>query len=210
VTTLVSLVSQPLGYPGPDDASDAPFFDIRQTVLTQYANSPVLLAIIDALGTAIDRGPALTDFYDTVWNIDTAVGFGLDIWGRIVGVRRALYIPDESYLGFNEDTLAQPFGFGVFYAGQALTPNFLLTDAAYRNLILAKAALNITDAAIPSINAILRALFPSYGNVFVRDNRNMTMTYVFSAVPSKVDYAIVTQSGALPRPAGVSVTVETP
>jgi hypothetical protein len=210
VTTLVSLTSEPLGYPGPDDASDAPFFDVRRTVLTQYANSPVLLSIIDALSSAIDRGPQFTDFYNTVWNVETAAGFGLDIWGRIVGVRRALYLTDESYLGFNEDTAAQPFGFGVFYAGQSLTPNFLLTDEAYRSLILAKAALNITDCAIPSINAILRALFPSYGNVYVRDNRDMTMTYVFGAVPSKVDYAIVTQSGALPRPAGVSVTVETP
>lgn len=210
MTTLVPLMAQPLGYPGGDDATDAPFFDVRATVLSQYANSPVMLALIDGLAEAIDLGPRFNDFYAAVWDIDQAQGFGLDIWGRIVDVRRALYISSETYLGFSDDTDAQPFGQGVFYAGQALTPNYLLTDDAYRRLILAKAALNITDSAIPSINTILRALFPDYGNVYVRDNRDMTMTYVFGAVPSKVDYAIVTQSGALPRPAGVSVTVETP
>jgi hypothetical protein len=189
---------------------DTRFFDVRRTVLSQYANSPILLALIDGLGDAIDMGPKLSGFYDAVWNIDTAQGFGLDIWGRIVGVRRALYITTADYLGFSTDTDAQPFGSGVFFSGQGLTPNFLLTDEAYRRLILAKAALNITSCSIPAINAILRTLFSGYGNVYVRDNLDMTMTYVFGAVPSKVDYAIVTQSGALPRPAGVSVTVETP
>lgn len=208
--TLEAFTSQPLGYGGGPDTARAAFFDVRRTVMSQYANSPVLLGLIDALAYSIDRQAALDDFYDTVWNIDTAAGFGLDIWGRIVGVSRALYIGTEPYLGFTQDTDAVPFGQGVFYAASRLTPNFSLTDDAYRRLIMAKAALNITDGSTPAINAILRALFPDYGNVYVRDNRDMTMTYVFGAALSKVDYAIVTQSGALPRPAGVTVTVETP
>lgn len=210
MTTLVPLSAEPLGYGGGDESGDAPFFDIRRTVLSQYANSPILLALIDGFGAALDRQAQFNGFYNVVWNVDTAVGFGLDIWGRIVGVSRALYISDEEYLGFTEVATAQPFGYGVFFSGQRLTPNFNLTDTAYRQLIMAKAALNITSASIPAINAILRALFPDYGNVYVRDNRDMTMTYVFGATPSKVDYAIVTQSGVLPKPAGVSVTVETP
>lgn len=210
MTTLVPLMSQPLGFGGGSDSGPALFLDPRQTVLSQYANSPVLLALIDALGGAIDRQQSLNDFYDWIWNVDTAQGFGLDIWGRIVGVTRSLFIPSAQYLGFSNATDDYPFGDGVFWRAANIAPNYQLTDMAYRQLVLAKAALNITDSSIPAINAILRALFPTYGNVYVRDNRDMTLTYVFGAALSKVDYAIVTQSGVLPRPLGVSMTVETP
>lgn len=210
MTLLVPVSSQPLGYSGGDGRGEPRFFDWRETLLSQYANSPVLLALCDALSGAIDLGQAFADFFDTVWNVETAQGFGLDIWGRITGVRRSLYISSAEYLGFSEASDAKAFGSGVFYGAGALTPNYQLTDDVYRRVILAKAALNITNCSIPSINAILRALFPGYGNVYVRDNADMTMTFVFSAAPSKVDYAIATQSGVLPKPVGVSVTVEHP
>lgn len=209
------ITSDPIGSlsfaeSGADGAFPDLFFDIRQTVISQYANSDVLLGLLDGLGVAIDRQVQLQKFRDFVWDIASAEGFGLDILGRIVGVARALYVSTEDYLGFSQSSDAVPFGQGVFYAAYRLTPNFNLSDDAYRRLILAKAALNITDCAIPSINKVLMFLFPDYGNVYVRDNRDMTMTYVFGAAVSKLDYAIITQSGALPRPAGVSVTVEQP
>jgi hypothetical protein len=209
MTTLVPTSSEPLGFTG-DDSGTAPFFNVRRTVLSQYANSPIMLAIIDGLAEAIELQPFINDFILWLWDIDTAQGFGLDVWGRIVGVQRSLYITDEPYLGFSASTDAVPFGQGAFYNAARISPNFSLSNAAYRQLIMAKAALNISNSSIPAINAILRALFPDYGNVYVRDNGDMTMTYVFGSALSKIDYAIVTQSGVLPRPAGVSVTVETP
>ena len=117
---------------------------------------------------------------------------------------------DGAYLGFSEATDAQNFDLGIFYSGSQLTANFALTDLAYRRVLLAKAALNITDGSTSSINTILRALFPDSGNCYVRDNFDMTMTFVFGIRLSKVDYAIVVQSGVLPRPVGVSVSVEQP
>jgi hypothetical protein len=44
----------------------------------------------------------------------------------------------------------------------------------------------------------------------VADNQNMTMTYVFSFVPSAVQLSIIQNSGVLPRPSGVSNTVSHP
>lgn len=210
MTTLVAFSSEPLGFTGGLDGGTAVAFDARQTLLSQYANSPIIVGLVEALSTALDRQAAFNEFYDMVWNVDTAEGFGLDIWGRIVGVSRALYVSDSLYLGFSDNADAVPFGSGIFWGAGRLTPNFKLTDAAYRRLILAKAALNITNSSVPAINAILRALFPGYGNVYVRDNGDMTLTYVFGAALSKVDYAIVSQSGALPRPVGVSFDVEQP
>lgn len=210
MTTLVSQGSEPPGYPGGAEEALAPFFNVRDTVISQYANSPILLALIDALGDAIDWQARADLFFDTVWNIETATGYGLDVLGRIVGVTRALYIATGNYLGFAGVAGTFAFGEGIFWGAGGTTSNYRLTDDAFRRVILAKAALNITDGSISSINAILRALFPDSGNPHVRDNNDMTMTFVFGNTLSTVDYAIVTQSGVLPRPIGVSVTVEMP
>lgn len=199
---------EPSGGVPPDPGSRPLFISGRVALLSQYANSPVILALVDNWSAAIDRLADFDAFFEAVWNVDTATGFGLDIWGRIVGVNRMLYVPDSDYLGFSQSSDAQPFDQGIFYGAGTFTANYRLTDSAYRKLILAKAALNITNGSIPAINAILRALFPGYGNVYVRDNADMTMVFVFGATLTKVDYVIVSQSGVLPKPVGVSVTVE--
>lgn len=188
-----------------------PAFPVEQTIISQYANSPILTGIIRDVAASLDQSGNLEQFYNLVWNIETAQGWGLDVWGRIVGVRRVLRVPvPGTYLGFQQDDDARPFGYGIWYGLGSSSDNYTLTDDAYRRLILAKAALNITDASIPSINRILMALFTGYGNVYVRDDGGMTMTYVFSAPLTAVDYAIVTQSGVLPKPIGVTAGGESP
>lgn len=182
------------------------FFDPTVTVISQYANSPILLQIVDDFAQWLDPGRRFEDFFTLLWNINTAVGYGLDVWGRILGVDRVLQVlAGREYLGFEQDADAQSFGHGVFYSGAPLTGNYALTDDAYRVLLLAKAALNITDASIPAINTILLNLF---GQGYVRDNLDMTMTYVFNTPLNPVETSIVYQSGVLPKPCGVSFTVE--
>lgn len=207
MTGFFPISSEPLGFAGVGDEQPL-FFDARQTLLSQYANSPVLTGIISALNFALDLRQAFETFLSYVWDVDSAEGFGLDILGRKVGVRRTLYVSDNPFLGFSTATGSQTFGFGSFYNAATATANYAMGDDVYRRVILAKAALNITSCAIPAINAVLMALFPNYGNTYVVDNGDMTMAYHFGAIPSKVDYAIATQSGVLPKPAGVSFTVE--
>lgn len=186
-------------------------FDVRQTIVSQYQNSPIIGTLIDNLAQCIDPTTNFDAFYNLIWNLDTAVGYGLDLWGRIVGVGRVLYLPvDGDFLGWSEATDAESFGSGIWYAGSQTTSNFALTDDAYRLLIFAKAALNITDGSIPAINRILMALFPGYGNCYVSDDGNMELTYVFGATLSPVDLAIVSQSGAIPKPIGVLANVDNP
>ncbi len=181
-------------------------FDWQQTVISQYANSPSLLRLISDLSQAIDSHELFDEFYDDVWNIQTAKGWGLDVWGRIVGVNRVVQLPSVVFFGF-EEALPGPltFGSGIFYTGQSTTTNYALTDDAYRQLILAKAAANICDGSIPSINRLLNLLFPEQGEVYVIDNEDMTMTYKFSWVLTPVQSAIVFSSGVLPRPTGIAV-----
>lgn len=93
-------------------------FDVHQTVISQYQNSATILAIVDNMAEYLDPRADLGAFYGFVWNVDTAQGFGLDIWGRIVGVSRLLRIPlDSPVFGFENTSIPAdwlPWGQGSF------------------------------------------------------------------------------------------------
>lgn len=187
-------------------------FDWWSTVISQYANSPIMMGVLESFFDAADQTDNFDEFFDKVFNILTAQGYGLDVWGRILGAERVLHLPNATdYLGFEEagGNFIQPFNTAPFYSGSSLTSNFALTDGAYRLLLLAKAAANISDGSVKSINRILMALFPLRGNCYVTDNLNMSITYTFTNVLSPVELAIV-QSGVLPKPGGVSSDVDQP
>ncbi|MBZ9683196.1 DUF2612 domain-containing protein [Mesorhizobium sp. CO1-1-2] len=212
-------------------------FDVWQTVISQYANSPALTALIGNLFAYLDQTANFDAFFDYIWNVDTAQGYGLDVWGRIVGVNRVLLVTAGDWFGFEGASPgADPFGQGAFYSGAPLTANFALSDEAYRLLILAKAAANITNGSIPAINQILLSLFPNRGNAYITEGSDagtwfgfqeaintvgfnqasfyagsdistMTMTYTFAFQLTPVELAIVQNSGVLPKPTGVKASV---
>ena len=184
-----------------------PDFDVMQTVLSQYANSPIMMALVQNFYQYLDQTAYMDEFFDVIFNINTAQGYGLDMWGRIVGVSRVVSVQASLTLGFQEAGSLSALGFnqGAFYAGGSTTNNYSLADDPYRIVILAKAALNITDCAIPAINAILMSLFVNRGNCYVVDGLNMTMTYTFTFPTTDLEKAIVQGLGVLPKPTGVNV-----
>lgn len=195
---------------GVDPIGTLPDFNWPDTIISQYANSPVLIALIESFFEAMDQTRNLDEFFDKMWNIDTAEGYGLDAWGRKVGVGRVLTISAGEYFGFETgggDTSFQPFNSAPFFTGNPFVNNFSLLDPAYRQLILAKALSNICDGSIPAINQLLLFLFPGRGNCYVADNNDMTMTYTFNFQLSPVEQAILAQSGVFPRSTGVAVNI---
>jgi hypothetical protein len=184
-------------------------FDVWKTILSQYANSPVLTQLILNMDSYLDHTQDFDNFFDLTWNVDTAQGWGLDVWGRIVDVSRTLSVPGtQVYLGTQEaGQTAQPFNQAPFFSGQQISSNFVLTDDAYRTLIFVKALTNICDGSIKAINQILLNLFPHRGNCYVVDNLDMTMVYKFDFALTTLELAIIAQSGALPKSCGVSATV---
>jgi hypothetical protein len=186
-------------------------FDEWTTIISQYANSPILVSMIDSFNAALDQTQNISNLYDFIWNIATAVGYGLDVLGRIVNVSRTLQFPSGvSDFGFEEANSWTGFGQGGFYSGGGTTNNFILSDSDFRTLILAKAATNICDGSIPAINQILLNLFPTRGVCYVADNQNMSLTYTFQFVLNPIEVAIIELSGALPNPAGVVINVSQP
>lgn len=210
--SLVSYVIS-TGLPTPFEG-----FDFEATVISQYANSPTILQLVSSMNDYIDQGANFANFYAFVWNVDTAQGFGLDVWGKIVNVSRLLQIPNSNrYVGFQDgtgpgpSTDVEPFGQeGIWFTPLAATEGYLLQDAPYRQLILTKALANILNTTIPAFNQLLQNLFPGRGNPYVYTSGEMAMTFVFDFVLTPIELAILQQSGAVPVPPGVSFTIVTP
>ena len=178
--------------------------NLEETILAQYANSPALLQLVANMNTYIDPAANLAVFYSQVWNVQTAVGYGLDRLGRVVGVNRIISIPFAATdFGFKEAFSATPFGTAPFWDGTLTGSNYRLSDAAFRTLIMVKAISNISLCSAQAINQMLTNLFGGQGRVYVQDRGNMTMQITFEFPLSLVNFYILTQSKALSRPAGV-------
>jgi hypothetical protein len=184
--------------------------NIKDTILSQYANSPAMLALINSMNDAIDPQVNIDDFYAKMWNITTAIGYGLDVWGRIVGVSRILHVPNtfanfgftgpapNGYKGFNQAKL---------YNGVASTTNYALVDDAFRALILVKALSNISRTSIGNYNHMLMALFPGRGKAYISDNGTMHATLTFEFLLQPFEISILKQSGAFANPTGVKFDI---
>lgn len=176
--------------------------------MKQYASSPVIQQLI------ADRASYFPNdwqdqFYDNIWNIDTAQGVGLDIWGRIVVIGRNIQIPVVDYFGFTTTPTQSwdPFGQQSFYTGPTSTTTFRLADNAYRVLILAKALANIAKTDARNLNRVLQQLFPGRGRAWVNDLGSMSMRYNFEFALEPWEMAVLVSGGVLPRPAGVGATI---
>ncbi|MGJ0579059.1 DUF2612 domain-containing protein [Xenorhabdus bovienii] len=189
--------------------------NMAETILAQYAASPKLNSIINSFNSAVSPDEFIDNFYNLIWNIETAETYGLDVWGRIVGVNRLLTVRDDfQYLGFSEARHSvqersdpRPFNQAPFYGGGASTKTVELTDAMYRKLIMMKAMSNITDCTIPNINRMLVYMFGDSGRAYVKNDGGLRMSYVFEFELSTAELGIVQSSDALPYPAGVSVSI---
>lgn len=187
-------------------------FNWLDTVLSQYANSPVFMQMLEDAAAWFDQSLDLDNFTDLIWDVTTAQGYGLDVWGRIVGVQRVVQITADDWLGMTgpPGTSGESLNTKPFFSGGAATDNYALSDDAFRLLILAKAQANICDGGTAAINQILLGLFPNRGNCYVTDGGDLTMTYTFDFVLTPVELAVVSQSGVLPHPPGVAVSVVHP
>lgn len=183
--------------------------NVTDTLLSQYANSPAITGIVAAMNAWIDPTIDLDAFYHYVWNVQTAQGFGLDIWGRIVNIPRQITItPLPDYLGFDEATPGSyPFNQAPFYTGVASTSTYLLGDDAYRVLIMTKALANISSFTAPGMNTLLQYLFAGRGSCYVLENWPMQIQYVFNFSLQPWEASVIQNPALMPRPAGVGVTI---
>lgn len=184
--------------------------NVEQTIISQYGTSATITKLIRNMNDYLDPRVEFDTFFDFVWNVETAQGFGLDIWGRIVDIGRTLLSPPPiDNFGFNEAGIsAHSFNESPFYDGVPLvSQTYILADDAYRQLILVKALANISATNAQALNQLLQNLFSDRGRCYVNDIGGMRLRYTFEFDLTQYEFAIITQSGAMPHPAGVETSM---
>ncbi len=157
--------------------------NLEQTIIAQYASSPTLNAWISSLNSAINPYTFWNTWYTNIWNVNSAVGYGLDLWGRVVGVTRNI------------------------------APDLALEDFPFRAYIMARALSNISNSSIPAMNKLIYSLFGAANSVgnptstpircYVLNNLNMSVSFVFEEALNPAIAALLRNTDALNRPAGV-------
>jgi hypothetical protein len=147
---------------------------LGKTVMKEFSNSATMLALLSDIDQWCDLTLFSDNFLADVWDIKSAKGFGLDIWGRILGQSRNLQVTQSPGDNFGFSTNGElstgqaykPWSQAPFYTTSG-TVTFPLQDPYYLQLLLVKAAANIARSDCPSINALMRAMFGSRGRCYV-------------------------------------------
>lgn len=165
-------------------------FDINETVQSQYAASPHITNLVNAFWDALNPDADIELFYNKVFNLDTAEGMGLDVWGRIVAIGREYLTTDTTnpYWGYKlpeiVDERVQNFGNAPYY--KKINGTVKLTDTAYRLYIFLKAMINIGDGTLASLNKMIKYLFPT-DTVYVIHTDTMVLRLVVESPISQAD-----------------------
>lgn len=179
--------------------------DLLRALLWQYNDAVGMQTLLSQKSAWYEENQ--TEFWnrwiEDVFNLKTANDFGCAVWGVILDIQLSIDQPgtgDRPVWGFGPNNLN--FGNGNFgrrssgVSGLTLEEKRLVLRLRYFQLI--------TDGTVPHINFILRDVF---GQGYVVDNHNMTMTYVFQTPLSSQMLAVLAQFDLLPRPAGVDTNI---
>ena len=178
--------------------------NIKDTIMSQYANSSAILGIISGLNDAIDPDYFIEDFFKFVYQLSTAKGFGLDIWANKIGVSRFAPTanPEQKNFGFQPDF--EPFNTYPFSDGGAFS-SYSLPDEDLRKLIIIKAASNILYATAFNINWFLLKVFDGR-KAYYSITGHMKAEYVFEFPLTAFDRMVIYSLNMLPHPCGVGIS----
>ena len=134
------------------------------TVQSQYSASPRILALAGMYWDMLNPGSEIQTMLDDMLNPSTARGYGLDVWGRIVGIKRATVPVSGEYLAFDPDPMSNPDGDSWNNAPfNPLTPQGLATDTVFRVYVMVKAMMNIGNGSLADLNRYFSLMFPGSG-----------------------------------------------
>ncbi len=152
----------------------------KRYILSQYANSPKFIYLLSGLEKMLSSDKDIENFYNDIFNIQTANSYGLDVWGERLNISRQVKVEGET---------------------------ILLKDEYYRFLLLVKAMSNISNCTVPNLEEILNFLFKDRGRVYVFDTGIMTMKYTFDFYLDEMEKAILNLPGIPPKPTGVGLEI---
>jgi hypothetical protein len=177
------------------------------SLLWRHSNAENILALVSKQQESLDalHKNFWEDWYNDVFNLDTANAFGLSVWSIILEV--SLSVEPEPDLNPNSN-----WGFGQFRknftnAGFAPSPVIVLNPNQARMVLKLKYYNMIAYPSQTQSNAIMKDVFAT--NSFVVDNLNMTVTYVFTdEVNLDEKFVLDNFSNLLPRPSTVGFDID--
>lgn len=183
--------------------------NVQQALLWQYNEALRLQSLLLSKQAwyAQNQTQFWEDFYNNIFNLDTANYFGLSVWAIILG--QPIVFNNSSNPGQN------PFGFGVnnenfthgnFSQGDGNT--YALPTAAARILLQLRYFQLTSSGTVPETNRMLKKVFGAFGNAWLIDNHDMTQTYVFDFPLTAELVYLFRNTDILPRPAGVASTYQ--
>lgn len=161
-----------------------PSIDLKQCLLWQYTNSEVLRNLIVAKENWYKENQAQfwQNWYDNIFNINTANDFGLAVWGQILNFSRNVTAKDGT----------------LHY----------LTREQYRLILKGQLLKFGMGASAKDINDWLATVFEGKGQCYCVDKLDMTaIPFVFSGVPSEEIGWLLGNIDFFPHPAGVGYEV---
>lgn len=177
-----------------------------ETVQSQYSASPTIKALVESARVRIAPDEDIALFYREIFDPETAEGVGLDIWGRIVGATRSIYIDNTDFFGFALSGL-DPLNISPFYNEAGASGEYRMNDIAFRTMIFYKAMANISTETMEDINALLNDLMANiHGNTarcFVLETGVMEIRAVFLFYLTPFEVAMLSQYSLLNRGSGV-------
>ena len=157
--------------------------DLSKVILWQYDDAEKLKSLVNNEQQFMDT--AVTQFWEdfnsNVFNLSTCNTFGLELWGKLLGVARPTYLDG---------------GVAVEYS-----------DDQYRLVLQARIYLLTFDGSGAALNQFFKMLFPEYP-VIITDNLDMTVTIGFVQEPTDEIKTILQNENFLPRPSGVEYIMD--
>lgn len=137
------------------------------------------------------------------FNLPSANGDSLDLWGNILGLSR--YIPQDpvgknyNYFNFNNKQFIQ-----LIFNNPNAPEYGTLDDGAFRDMLLFLLQRQYVFPSPYNLNIFLTSFFDKYGGVYIQDSTDMSYQTVWfnENIPDWLSYILRTND-ILPRPAGV-------
>lgn len=183
--------------------------DLLQSMIWRYNQADRLESLIQQKQDwyTTNQTQFWQDWYDNVFNLQTANNFGCAVWAIIldIPISTETQPPPAADLYFGFDEYNSNFNNSNFAPDDPLQP--VLTLLQKRLVLRLRYFQLVTNGVIPDINRFVQWLFADDGFVYVVDNLDMSITYVFEFDPGDDLISIFNLYDILPRPAGVSVSI---
>lgn len=179
--------------------------DLLEAILWQYNEAINLQGILKNENNFYEKNHTefWNDWYDNVFNLQTANDFGLSVWAIILQLPIQLIPPiveNDRIWGFG--AFRKNFENGNFNAS---ADSAGLTTEEKRIVLKLRYYQLVANAAIPNTNKFLSFVFKDLGDFYVLENFNMHITVVIGFNINMTLLQFIQKYDLIPRSAGVGI-----